>query len=244
MSNALLVVLVVLGFASIAGLFVYLTVLDAGTWRRKLDDILLPIGFQRCDAAQDKAHLAHRLQIVNRRHPGKRLLMHLYRRAAAGHDATVYVCDYHFASASGRGRGGQWLLVCLVSGTLSLPAVSIERVPGESDVAGKLFRAMANTFELPGMQRMRTGTASMDARFHVYLANTNTDTSALHALLEVLAASSTDASLDTQGDIVVLSSTSMMADRVRQVLDSQKLQGQIQLASRLYEALLPRRGAT
>ena len=55
MSNSLLLVVVVLGFVAVAGLFVALTVRDAGGWRKKLDNILLPIGFARCEAEPDKA---------------------------------------------------------------------------------------------------------------------------------------------------------------------------------------------
>ncbi len=50
MGNNLLVIVVVLGFAAVAGLFVTLTLRNAGGWRKKLDAILLPIGFQRCEA--------------------------------------------------------------------------------------------------------------------------------------------------------------------------------------------------
>jgi hypothetical protein len=57
-SDDLLVIVVVLGFAAVAGLFVTLTVRNAGGRRKKLDDILLPIGFQRCEAEPAKARLS------------------------------------------------------------------------------------------------------------------------------------------------------------------------------------------
>ena len=237
MGNNLLVIVVVLGFAAVAGLFVALTVRDAGGWRKKLDNILLPIGFQRCEAEPEKAALAQRLRIVNPRHQGKRIVMHHYRRAAPGADFTVHVCDYDFGSASGETQGGNWLLVVLVSPALDLPRLSIDKLPAESGMASRLMRSLADTLEMPGMVRMSCGTPDLDRQFHLYAEDGQTTSPALLPLLHELSVSTADASLDTCGDTLVLCSIPMLADRVRQVLDTQKLLGLVHLAERLHQAL-------
>jgi hypothetical protein len=237
MSNSLLVIVLVLGFAAVAGLFVALTVRDAGGWRKKLDNILLPIGFERCEAEPDKAAIAQRLRIVNPRHQGKRIVMHHYRRAAPGADFTVHVCDYHFASASGKARGGNWLLVCLVAPALDLPRLSIDNIPQDSGMASRLMRSLADTLEMPGMVRVPCGEAELDRRFHLYAQDPQAASAIAPLLLHELAASTAGASVDTLGDTVALCSIPMLADRTRQVLDGQKLQGLVYLAQRLVQAL-------
>lgn len=240
MSNSVLVVVVVLGLAALASLFVYLAVRGAGGWRRKLDQILLPVGFERCESDADTAALAQRLRIVNPRHQDKRLVMHHYRRAAVDTGFTVHVCDYHFASASGKARGGNWLLVCLVSPALDLPRVSIDSVPPQSGLAARMLRSLADTLEMPGMLRVRAGTPDLDARFHVYAQDAGAVSTFLPIVLRALAQSDSGASLDASGDTLALCSVAMLADRMRQVLDSQKLLGLIELVARLHHALAHR----
>ena len=140
MGNTLLVMA---GFAVIVAVMLALTVRGGRQWRRKLDDILLPIGFTRCDAEADKTALAQRLQIVNPRHQGKRLLMHLYRRDAPDGTYALYVGDYRFASAGGRTSGGSWVITALVAPSLALPALAIHGIPQASALATRLARALA-----------------------------------------------------------------------------------------------------
>jgi hypothetical protein len=237
MNNSPLITWVIFGFATMAGLFVYLTVRDAGGWRNKLDDILLPVGFERCDAERDKAAIAQRLRIVNPRHQGKRVVMHHYQRAAPSADFTVHVCDYHFASASGKARGGNWLLVCLVSPRLDLPRLSIDNIPPGPGIASRLMRSLADTLEMPGMARVPCGETELDRRFHLYAQDPQAASTTAPVLLRELAASTASANLDANGDTLALCSIPMMADRMRQVLDSQKLQGLVHLAERLYRAV-------
>lgn len=228
------------GFAVIVVLTLALVARSGRQWQRTLDDILLPIGFLRCDAKTDKASLAQRLGIVNPRHQGKRLLLHLYQRTPPGNAYTLHVCDYHFASAGGRASGGAWLLVALVAPGLSLPRLSITGVGQGPALIGRLASALDARMAVPGMRRVQSGDDALDRRFLVHAGEGGPGPAALRALLEVLARSGSDPSLDTGGDILVLSSVAMMADRTRQVLDSQKLQAQIHLAQQLFEAF--RRG--
>lgn len=230
-------VLVVLGFAAMASLFVYLAVRGAGGWRNKLDHILLPIGFEHGDSGRDKSALAQRLSIVNPRHQDKRLVMHHYRRAAVDTGFTVHVCDYHFASASGKARGGNWLLVCLVAPALDMPRLSIDSVPTQSGVAARLMRSLADTLDMPGMSRLSCGAPDLDARFHVYAQDAGAVGAVLPVVLAELARSDIGASLDASGDTLVLCSVAMLADRMRQILDSQKLLELIELATRLHRTL-------
>jgi hypothetical protein len=56
------------GFVVIVVVVLALTARSGRQWQRKLDDILLPIGFIRCATDADKAPLAQRLGIVKPRH--------------------------------------------------------------------------------------------------------------------------------------------------------------------------------
>jgi hypothetical protein len=225
------------GFAVIVAFMLALTVRGAGQWRRKLDDILLPIGFVRCDAASDKDVMARRLLFVNPRHQGRRLLMHLYRRDAPQDGCTLYVGDYRFASAGGRTSGGNWVIVALVAPALGMPRLCIDGIPQDSATVARLARALGERQEPPGLRRVTSGDAAMDARFQVHLGSTEESAAMLPAVLQILADALSAPSLDAQGDTLVLSSASMMADRIRQVLDTQKLHAQLHLAQQLFGAL-------
>lgn len=223
------------GFAVIVVLMLALVARNGRQWQRKLDDILLPIGFVRCDAKAAKTSLAQRLGIVHPRHQGKRLLLHLYQRTPPGSAYTLHVCDYHFASAGGHASGGAWLLVALVAPGLSLPRLSITGVGQGPALIGRLASALDARMAMPGMRRIETGDNALDRRFLVHAGEGDPGPAALRILLGVLARSGSDPSLDSGGDTLVLSSVAMMADRTRQVLDSQKLQAQIHLAQQLFE---------
>ena len=225
------------GFVVVVVTVLVLTARSGRQWQRKLDDILLPIGFIRCSTDAAKAALAQRLGIVNPRHQGKRLLLHLYQRTPPGGGYTLQVCDYHFASAGGRASGGGWVLVALVAPALSLPRLSITGVGTGPAMLVRLASVLDTQIEVPGMRHVQTGDDGLDRRFLVHAAEGGPGPAALHALLGVLARSGSDPSLDTGGDTLVLSSVAMMADRTRQELDSQKLQAQIHLAQQLFEAL-------
>lgn len=237
MSSGLLTTMVLLGFAVVAGLFVYLTVLDAGKWRKKMDGILLPIGFEPATSDSDKALLTTALAISNPSHPGKRLLKHLYRRQSPGEEFMVFVCDVYFGSASGKARGGNWLLVCLVSQALAVPRFSIYTTPTGSGAATRLFGMLSQWVDLPGLIRITTGDPALDARFKVYVEPNRAELPISRDLLHQLGECAGGASIDAKANTLVLTSISMMADRVRQVLDPQKLQAHIQLATRIYTAV-------
>lgn len=234
MGNTLLVLA---GFAVIVAVMLVLTVRGGGQWRRKLDDLLLPIGFVRCDSASDKDALAQRLQIVNPRHQGRRLLMHLYRRDVPQEGCTLYVGDYRFASAGGRTSGGNWMVVALVAPALALPRLCIDGIPQDSALVARLARALGDSAQPPGLRRVTSGDAAMDARFVVHLGPADQGTTVLPAVLQILDGAGSAPSLDAQGDTLVLSSAAMMADRMQQTLDTQKLQSQLHLAQQLHRAL-------
>ena len=228
---------VLLGFASVAGLFVYLTILDARKWPAKMAAILIPIGFKAGASEEEKARLAQHLLIVNPQHQGRRLLKHWYRRESPGGDFVVFVCDCYFSSASGKARGGNRVLICLLSSALNLPHFSIASTPADSGHAAKLFAALSEAFEKPGMHRILTGAEDLDRRFHVFVESSHSDMPIPAELLTGSGLAAGAAELDAKADILILSSAAMMADRVRQVLDPQKLQGLILVATRLYAAL-------
>lgn len=238
MSNAMTTLLVLLGFAAVAGLFVYLAVVDGRRWPRRLDAVLLPLGFSRDDTEAQAQWLAQRLRIVQPRHEGKRLLKHVYRRPGPDGRSTLFVCDYYFASAGGRARGGSWLLVCLVSSALVLPRFSIDTLPlAATGAAGRLFDAASDALPLPGLQRLSTGEDDLDQRLRVYTTPSQQGLPLSAELMRVLAATAGGTSLDAEGDTLVLTSIAMLADRVRGTLDSQKLLAMAHLAHRLEAAL-------
>ena len=237
MGNTLLVLA---GFAVVVVVMLALTVRGGGQWRRKLDDILLPIGFQRCDSDADKTALADRLQIVNPRHQGRRLLLHLYRRPDPDGRYTLYVGDYRFASAGGRTSGGSWIIVALVAPTLALPRLAIDGIPQGSALATRLAQALGDGLALPGLRKVMSGDAALDARFQVHLgpeAEGEEGAEVVPAVLALLSQAGNAPSLDARGDTLVLSSVAMGSDRMRQVLDSQKLQGLLHQAQQLFLAL-------
>jgi hypothetical protein len=231
-------VFMLLGFFLVAGLFLYLTVLDAGRWRKKIEAALLPMGFEICLSSEEKAVLEQRLLIVNPRHQGKRLLMHLYRRVSADDSHNLYFCDYRFASASGKSRGVQLLLICLISSELDLPRVSIVSIPETLGIAGKLFHSLSESFAVPGLKQIKTGNAEFDEHFcvHVDYGKVNQVLPLLERITTTLQAKG-DACLDAQGDSLILSSIEMGADLVRHELDSQKLLELIRVTSSLFKTV-------
>lgn len=238
MSYSMIVVLTLLGFSLVAGLFIYLTVLDAGRWRKKIETALLPMGFEVCPSKEEKTALAQRLLIVNPRHQGRRLLMNLYRRLSADGSHNIYFCDYWFASASGNAQGTQWFIICLVSRELDLPRFLIDGVLGASGTAGKLFHGLSKAFPMPGLERIKTGDAEFDKRFCIY-ADSGKVKQVLRICERITPAlrATGSASLDAQGDRLILSSIKMGAGLPRQTFDPQELMRLISAASNLFETL-------
>lgn len=234
----MIVVFTLLGFSLVASLFIYLTVLDAGKWRKKIEAALLPMGFEVCLSKDEKAALTQRLLMVNPRHQGKRLLMHLYRRASPDGSHNFYFCDYRFASASGKAQGVQLLLVCLISRELDLPRFSIVSIPETFGFAGKLYQSLSKTFPMPGLERIKTGNAEFDELFYVYVdsGQVRLVSPLLERITTALRARG-GACLDAQGDSLILSSIEMSADLPRHMLDSQKLIRLINVASNLFETV-------
>lgn len=233
----MLTIAVLLGFALLAGLFVYLTVLDAGRWRKKMEHILLPIGFQPVTSEPEKATLGEQLAIVNPAHPGRRLVKHLYRRKSADGDFHVFVCDTYFASASGKARGGNWLLVGLTSSSLRLPRFSVQTIGAGSGAGVAMFGALSQLFDVPGLHRVQTGDPELDPQVRLYVEPGKTEPPVSMALLRELRNCAGGTSLEASADTLVLNSIGVMADRVRQLLDPQKIQAQIQLAIRIHTAV-------
>lgn len=233
----MMTVTVLLGFALVAGLFVYLTVRDAGKWRTKMEHILLPIGFLPVPSQPEKAALGEQLAIVNPAHPGRRLVKHLYRRESADGEYRVFVCDVYFASASGKARGGNWLLVGLTSRTLHLPHFCVQTAGASGGVANRMFSALSHLLDVPGLHRLRTGDAQLDDQVHLHAEPGQTQIPVPTELLRALRDCAGGTNLYAHVDMLVLNSLGVMADRMRQALDSQKLQAQIQLATRIYSAV-------
>jgi len=231
-------VLMLVGLALLAALFVYLTVRDADKWRRKLEDILLPIGFAPVSVPAERAALAQSLGILQPAHTRKRLLQHAYRRPDPDGRFTLYVCDYYFASASGRARGGNWLLVCLKSESLALVRFSVHTLPAEAGaINSRLFALLGQAIDMPGLQWLPTGDTALDQRCQVFVPTGERTLPVPAALLRSLGDVAGGANVDAGGDTLILSSIGMMAERIRQVLDPQKLQALMHAATGLYGAL-------
>lgn len=238
MNQGAVVSLAVLGVAVLAGLFIYAAVRGGSVWRKKMDAMLLPIGFASCQDAEARASLAKRLLMVNTRHRGKRLLMGAYRRPSPQGDFDIYVCDYRFASASGHASGASWILVCLVSNVLHLPRFTIESVPENAGTAGRLFDALADSLDRPGMDKFDVEASRLDKRFHVYVEARQKDRFQTFAKSLTLALQDNKGvCVEAGGDALILTSIPMIADQVRQDIDSRKLLGLIHLATSLYEIL-------
>ncbi len=235
MAFATLTVLVLLGMALVAGLFVYMTVRNARQWRQKMEDILLPIGFAPVACASERSTIEQALVIVNAAHQGKRLLKVAYRRVDPCGQYVIYVCDYYFSSASGKASAGNWLLVCLISDALSLPRFSVQTLPESARaISRKLFELLAQRVAMPGMHPISAGDAGLELRLQVYAHDDNGAMPLPRALLDGLVNCAGGASLDANANTLVLSNIGMMADQVRQELDAKKLQNQIQLAGRIF----------
>jgi len=241
MSNITVTLVVLAGLAALAGLFLYLTVRDAGRWRKKLDAVLLPIGFEPADEAEKDA-LEKRLRITHPRHHGKRLLLHLYRRQTTGKDR-VYVCDYRFSSASGKASGAAWLLVCLVSETLDLPRVHVEGVPHTPGWMKHLQDAWADAMDSPGAKRWVLGDQDFDRRYRVFHFGQGAAPAWLSRLATILRQMSDGVGVDMEKDVLVLTSIGILADRIRQKLDPQKLLDLMDCANRLREGFALESGA-
>ena len=236
MSNSMTAVYMLLGFSLVAGLFLYLTVLDAGRWRKKIEAALLPMGFEICLSSEEMAVLEQRLLIVNPRHQGKRLLMNLYRRASPDGSHDLYFCDYRFASASGKARGVQLLLVCLISRELNLPRFTIDSIPETPAIIGKLFHGLSEALPMPDMERIETGNAELDARFRIY--SYSEQMKQVLPLLEPVITelrSGGGICVNAEGDSLILSSIEIGADLVRHELNSKKLLNLICVTSNLFE---------
>lgn len=219
MSHGMLTLVVLTGFAALAGLFLYLTVLDAGRRRKKLDAILAPIGFQALAKAEFEP-VARRLRIVHPRHTGKRLLMRLYRRPSPTGKYQLYVCDYYFASASGEASGATWLLVCLVSDVLALPRLHIESEPATPGWARSLHHVLADAMDIPGARRWLTGDEDFDRRYQIHYFEGDHPPPLPARFMALLHETPGGIDLDMAGDAVIVSSLELMADRVRRELDA------------------------
>ena len=236
MSNVMVTLVVLTGFAALAGLFLYLTIRDGDRWRRKLDAALVPIGFRPVEKTGMEP-LEKRLRITHPRHAGKRLLMHLYRRPSPGGDCQVYVCDYRFSSASGKAAGAAWLPVGLVSDSLALPRLHIEGVPTLPGWAQAFHGALAGAMEIPGAKRLMTGDEDFDRRYRIFYFGSGAAPALPPALMTVLGDTPGGIGVDMEGDTLFLTSIEMLADRVRQEFDPKKLLGLVHLAARLHESL-------
>ncbi|MBL8338164.1 MAG: hypothetical protein JNM97_15455 [Rhodoferax sp.] len=237
MSKFLVIGLLVVGFAAVVGGMLVLMARGAAQWRRKMDDLLLPIGFEHCDDDAEKAALAQRLGIVNPRHQGKRALARLYQRRLADGATRLFVGDYHFGSAGGRTSGGTWLIVALVAPGAAWPRLSITAVPRVPALLGRLASTLDRQLAIPGLRRVQTGQAALDARLLVHAGQDGPPPAQLLKVLDRLQRCGAEPSLDCGGDTLVLTSVSMLAERVRQQLDGQKLLALIHLAQPIQEAL-------
>lgn len=229
MNNTVITLLVVLGFLVLTVLMFLLTVSSASRWGKRLGEMLTSLGFHA--SPEDKEVLAQRLKIVNERHSGRRLVMHLYRYVSIEKDYTLYFCDYRFSSASGKARGAQQLVVCLTSKKLTLPRFTVEPIPQQTGVTGNILRAMVNAIPLPGLRRVETANPSFNQRYTLYVAEERPQTNFLPDIVINRLISKEGIYLDAKSDTLILRSL----DVDYRQLDTQKASDLIAMAKKLFD---------
>ncbi|MCB9772271.1 MAG: hypothetical protein H6754_06940 [Candidatus Omnitrophica bacterium] len=232
--------LILLGFAAFAGLLVYLTVLSSKVAEKKLNDQLGSLGFARCVDQSIKDSLLQHLQIVNTRVPGKRLLLNLYKKSSSQNECDLYFCDYHFASASGRGRGGNAFLVCLISGQLQLPRFTVDSYPEDSPAfISKMFETLSDSLPYPDIKQIDSQLFGLNKNFRVYVAPEQRDQLiSIKSEVGSVIADKGGISLDAKGNALILSDIHFKSDMmVKKSLDMQKVSQLVETGAALYDKL-------
>lgn len=232
--------LILLGFAAFAGLLVYLTVLSSKVAEKKLNDQLGSLGFARCGDPSIKSSVAQHLQIVNTRVPGKRLLMNLYQKSSSQGEYDLYFCDYHFASASGKGRAGNAFLVCLISKKLKLPRFTIDSYPeGGPAFLKKMFETLSDSFPYPDVKQIDSQLFGLNKNFRVYAAPEQRDQ--LISIKSEVGSAIADKGgigLDAKDSALILSDIQFKSDMmVKKTLDMQKVSQLVETGVALYDKL-------
>ncbi len=229
MNNTVIASLIILGFIALIAFMFFIMIRGATRWGTELGEILASLGLY--DSPEDKDVLAPHLKIVNERHSSKRLIMHLYRYTSIDKDYKLYFCDYRFSSASGKASGSQQLVVCLISKKLTLPRFTIEPIPQQTGTTGKILRAIANAFPLPGLHTVQTTNPSFNQRYTLYVAKEQTQTKFLPDTITNRLISSEGIYLDAKNDTLTLRSL----DVDYRKLDTQNISDLISLAKKLFD---------
>jgi len=138
-------------------------------------------------------------------------------------------------------RPGCW--VCLVSETLDLPRVHVEGVPHTPGWMKHLQDAWADAMDSPGAKRWVLGDQDFDRRYRVFHFGQGAAPAWLSRLATILRQMSDGVGVDMEKDVLVLTSIGILADRIRQKLDPQKLLDLMDCANRLREGFALESGA-
>lgn len=228
----------IVAFVSFVSFFIYLTFLSAKKANEKLTADLKSLGFNPCLDKTTKDHVAKYLLIANTRHRGNRLLMNLYQKSTS-QDYDLFFCDYRFASGSGRARGVEALLVCMVSKKLNVPRLTIDSVPQGPEFLTKLFDTLSAGFDFPDVKKIDASVLGLSDKFRVYVdpAQTSQIASIKDAFASVFS-SKPGVCLDAKGGVLIFSDVNIAADKVsNKPLDLLKVSRLISAAQSLHDHL-------
>lgn len=224
-------ILIVIGFMMFAGFLVFLTILNAKQAEEKLTKSLIDLGFKKCLDKSIFEHVSQELCIVNSRHQDKRLLMKLYAKDDQNKDVKIYLCDYYFASGSGRARGGNAILICFIFQNLHLPRFTLESTPEGSPMLLKMFEMISNAMPFPDLKRMDTAQFGFNQNFNVYSQSTNgIDVVAIKEPIVTTFKSHSGICVDAKDGTIILSDIQMRANQVgNKPLDVNKVKELVQI---------------
>lgn len=236
--------LVLMGIVFVIGTGIALAFADALRWRKRIASLALSLGFEPVTDQLEKSRLSEKLRIVNQRHQGKRVMLHLFKRSAGSYD--VFLCDYRFASASGKARGGERFILALVSNGWNIPRFSIEAIPESKNALIRALNRFAQNLPIPGLERVESQDPTFNQRFRLF-AQSGSGLSALpggstgFASLSSQLLAEGSVYLDAGGDTLVLSSLEIDAERIQRKTDPQKFERLMSLADGLFSTLRPSR---
>ncbi|MCS7067825.1 MAG: hypothetical protein NZN28_04205 [Meiothermus sp.] len=213
-------IVLLVGLVAFAVLGLFLMIAGAARQNRRLAEALKPLGFQSDNL--DKALVTQKFSLVTERFADTRATVTtLFKKHTPDH--TLYICNYHPRSASGRATGSSYWLVGALDPNLDLPRFAVEPVPTQGGLLGKMLRTAYAHFSVPGLQKIPTGFPGFDQRFYVYAPPGLSASALMSANVMQHLLSSGHVALEAKGDTLILSSLDLEAERKAKGLDPNKL---------------------
>ncbi|MDW8326038.1 MAG: hypothetical protein RMK99_05690 [Anaerolineales bacterium] len=231
MDSSTVAVLLVIGLVVLIAFFIFLMFYTTARHHQQVSNVLIPLGFEKNDA--DKDLVTSKFSIVSERYSKDKraAVINLHRKQAA--EYTLYVCEYHLMSASGRARGADYLLAGVLSQDLHLPRFTVEPNPQQFRRAGKMLEAVFSNLSTSTLQKIQTSNPQFNDRFNLYApAGLSVDDLVSEAAMRLLL-SAGNITLDAKGDTFVLSSLDIESERVARKFDPHKLRQLVDLARML-----------